>query len=279
MRFVQEHDVNRLLAKAESLLLEHEAENNLLLGLFGRLAEGEDMGAKFGYGEDDRGIRTVFLHTKGNRIILSHNTVWKDGDAVELAQLVNAWTPDLPGVIGPEKQARQFAQVWHKLYGKQIRIHMNQFIYRLDRVTDAGAAKGEMRAANKDDFTLLRDWLIRFGKSTGEDMTVERASTVIGRLIAQRRMYVWTFEDKIVSMAGCARESRNGIVINAVFTPEEQQRKGYAERLMAVLSAKLLHEGKQFCCLFTNADDPGPNKLYQKVGYRHVAKSCAIDFY
>lgn len=279
MRFVLEHDVHHLLAKAESLLVAHEAENNLLLGLLGRLAAGEDMGALFGYGEDDRGNRVFFLHTKGNRIILSHNIIWNDEDAVQLAQLVNAWAPDLPGVIGPEKQATQFARVWHKLYRKQIRIHMNQFIYRLDRVKDAGAAKGGMRAADKDDFTLLRDWLIRFGKKTGEDMTEERASTVIGRLIAQRRMYVWTVEDKIVSMAGCARESRNGIVINAVFTPEEHRRKGYAERLMAVLSAKLLDEGKQFCCLFTNADDPGPNKLYQKVGYRRVAKSCAIDFY
>ncbi|WP_409998310.1 GNAT family N-acetyltransferase, partial [Escherichia coli] len=76
-------------------------------------------------------------------------------------------------------------------------------------------------------------------------------------------------------MAGCARESRHGIVINAVFTPAEQQRKGYAQSLVAALSAKLLHDGKQFCCLFTNADDPGPNKLYQKIGYRRVARSCA----
>ncbi|PAF23403.1 hypothetical protein CHH49_02275 [Terribacillus saccharophilus] len=278
MRFILEQDVNRLLVKAESFLLKHEAENNLLLGLLGRMAEGEDMGSVFGYGEDHDRIRIVFLHTKGNRIILSHDTVWTDEEAAELAHLVQTLTPNLPGVIGPVQQANQFARAWQQLYGKQIKVHMNQFIYQLDTVKDAGVARGEMRAANNDDFTLLRDWLVRFGEVTGEDMTEERADIVIGRLITQKRMYVWMVDGDIVSMAGCSRESRNGIVINAVFTPEEQQRKGYAQGLVAALSEKLLHEGKQFCCLFTNADDPGPNKLYQKMGYHCVAESSAIDF-
>lgn len=278
MRFILEQDVNQLLSITEPILLKHEAENNLLLGLLGRMAEGEDMGSVFGYGEDHDGIRTVFLHTKGNRIILSHETVWTDEEAVELAQLVQTLTPDLPGVIGPVQQANQFARAWQRLNGKQIKVHMNQFIYQLDKVKDAGSARGHMRAAHNADFALLRDWLIRFGKVTGEHMTEERADMVIGRMIAQQRMYVWTVDGHIVSMAGCARESSNGIVINAVFTPDELQRRGYARRLVAALSDTLLEEGKQFCCLFTNADDPGPNKLYQKIGYRRVAESCAIDF-
>ncbi|PAE18069.1 hypothetical protein CHH91_00765 [Virgibacillus sp. 7505] len=278
MRFIQEQDVHRLLEKAESFLLEREAENNLLLGLLGRMAEGEDMGSVFGYGEDNDGIRLVFLNTKGNRIILSDGAVWTEEEAAQLAELVQTLTPDLPGVIGPVKQANQFAGAWQQLNETQVKVHMNQFIYQLDKVTDISTARGEMRAAVNDDFVLLRDWLMQFGKVTGEHMTEERADTVIGRLIAQKRMYVWTVDGQIVSMAGCSRESRNGIVINAVFTPEEQQRKGYAQTLVAALSAKLLEDGKQFCCLFTNADDPGPNKLYQKIGYRRIAESCAIDF-
>lgn len=278
MRFIQEHDVHRLLSKAESVLLKHEAENNLLLGLLGRMAEGEDMGSVFGYGENHDGIQIVFLITRGNRIILSHVAVWTDEEAAQLAELLQTLTPDLPGVIGPVKQAHQFAQAWQQLNEKQIKVHMNQFIYQLDKVEDAGAARGEMRVASNDDFKLLRDWLIQFGKVTGEHMTEERADAVISRMIAQKRLYVWTVNDDIVSMAGCSRESRNGIVINAVFTPEEQQRQGYALTLVAALSSRLLDEGKQFCCLFTNANDPGPNKLYHKIGYRRVAESCAIDF-
>lgn len=278
MRFIQEQDVHQLLAKTESVLLKREAENNLLLGLLARMADGEDMGSVFGYGEDHDGIQSVFLNTKGNRIILSDGADWTDEEAAQLAGLVQTLTPDLPGVIGPVKQAKQFARAWQQLNDKQINVHMNQFIYQLDKVEEAGAAIGKMREANNEDFAQLRDWLIRFGKVTGEHMTEERADTVIGRLIAQKRMYVWTVDGNIVSMAGCARESRNAIVINAVFTPEEQQRKGYAQTLVAALSSKLLSEGKRFCCLFTNADDPGPNKLYQKIGYRRVAESCAIDF-
>jgi uncharacterized protein len=278
MRFIQEHDASRLLAAVEPLLVQHEAENNLLLGLLSRIADGEDMEASFGYGEKDGEIRTVFLHTKGERLILSHGLLWQEADAVRLAEFVQTLTPDLPGVIGPIVQAKQFAHAWQQLSGKQSELHMNQFIYQLNYVENTGKAKGEIQVARSADFILLRDWLIRFGKELGEKRTEEQADATIRRLISQQRMYIWKVDGQTVSMAGCSRESRNGIVINAVFTPQEHRQQGYAQALVGQLSAKLLQDGKHFCCLFTDANNDGPNKLYQRIGYKRVAESCAINF-
>ncbi|QXE01210.1 GNAT family N-acetyltransferase [Terribacillus sp. DMT04] len=278
MRFIQEHDASRLLAAVEALLLQHEAANNLLLGLLRRIADGEDMSASFGYGEQAGEIRTVFLVIKGERLIISHGLLWQETDAERLAAFVQTLTPDLPGVIGPIVQAKQFAHAWHQLSGKQSELHMNQFIYQLNYVENTGKAKGEIQVARSADFTLLRDWLIRFGKELGEKRTEEQADATIGRLISQQRMYIWKVDGQPVSMAGCSRESRNGIVINAVFTPQEHRQQGYAQALVGQLSAKLLQDGKRFCCLFTDADNDGPNKLYQRIGYKQVAESCAINF-
>ncbi|SNZ04324.1 hypothetical protein SAMN05421503_0607 [Terribacillus aidingensis] len=278
MRFIQEHDASRLLAAVESQFVQHEAENNLLLGLLSRIGDGEDMGASFGYGEQDGEIRTVFLHTKGERLILSHGWLWQETDAERLAQFVQTLSPDLPGVIGPIVQAKQFARAWQQLSGKQTELHMNQFIYQLEYVKDTGNAKGKIQAARPADFSLLRDWLLQFGKELGEKGIEERADRIIGRLISQQKMYMWTVDGQTVSMAGCSRESRNGSVINAVYTPRKYRQKGYAQALVGQLSAKLLQDGKRFCCLFTDAENDGPNKLYQRIGYKRVAESCAIDF-
>jgi uncharacterized protein len=280
MRFIQEQDASHLLAAVEGLLVQHEAENNLLLGLLSRIADGEDMGAVFGYGEQDGEIRTVFLKTKGERLIISHGWLWQeaDTDTERLARFVQTLTPDLPGVIGPIVQAKQFANAWQQLSGKQTELHMNQFIYQLEHVKDTGNAKGEIQAARSADFSLLRDWLIQFGEELGERRTIEQADRIIGRLISQQKMYIWTVDGQAVSMAGCSRKSRNGAVINAVFTPQEHRQRGYAQALVGHLSAKLLLDGKRFCCLFTDADNDGLNKLYQRIGYKRVAESCAIDF-
>jgi uncharacterized protein len=184
MRFIQEQDANRLLATVEALLIQHEAENNLLLGLLNRIADGEDLGASFGYGEQDGEIKVVFLKTKGERLIFSHGWLCHGEDAERLARFVQTLTSDLPGVIGPTVQAKQFAYAWQQLSGKRIELHMNQFIYQLERVNDTGTAKGQIQAACAADFSLLRDWFIQFGKDVGEKITEGRADATIGRLIA-----------------------------------------------------------------------------------------------
>ena len=79
-------------------------------------------------------------------------------------------------------------------------------------------------------------------------------------------------------MAAKNRESRNAATISLVYTPKELRGQGYASRIVAKLTQKLLDEGKSKCNLFTDLKNPTSNSIYQKVGYRFLGESMHFDF-
>jgi predicted GNAT family acetyltransferase len=66
--------------------------------------------------------------------------------------------------------------------------------------------------------------------------------------------------------------------VNAVYTPPEQRRKGYATAAVAALSGMLLAAGKDFCCLYTDVANPTSNSIYRKIGYRPVREDAELVF-
>jgi predicted GNAT family acetyltransferase len=79
-------------------------------------------------------------------------------------------------------------------------------------------------------------------------------------------------------MVGVAGPTPNGIRINAVYTPPEFRRRGYASACVAEVSQRMLDSGRKFCFLFTDLANPTSNKIYKAIGYRHVADGQHITF-
>ena len=71
-------------------------------------------------------------------------------------------------------------------------------------------------------------------------------------------------------MAGSARPTKHAIAVNAVYTPPEWRRRGYATACVAALSSVLLHRGFDFCVLYTDLSNPTSNAIYTRIGYRPV---------
>jgi predicted GNAT family acetyltransferase len=82
---------------------------------------------------------------------------------------------------------------------------------------------------------------------------------------------------KIVSFASFGGQP-NGIRIGPVSTPPPLRGRGYASALVGELSARLLSGGRRFCFLYTDASNPASNRIYQRIGYRHVCDSAEIAF-
>lgn len=74
-------------------------------------------------------------------------------------------------------------------------------------------------------------------------------------------------------MAALARETWTGIAVNAVYTPPEARRRGYASACVAALSQHALEGGREFCMLFTDATNATSNHIYERIGYRFVCNS------
>ena len=76
-----------------------------------------------------------------------------------------------------------------------------------------------------------------------------------------------------VSTAMWTRPTPNGVTINGVYAPGARRSRGYASACVAALSQRMLDEGREFCCLYTDLSNPTSNDIYLSIGYQPVCDS------
>ena len=74
------------------------------------------------------------------------------------------------------------------------------------------------------------------------------------------------------------RELIKGKGISGVYTAKEERGKGYAYNLVYTLSKKCLDEGSEYCVLYTDAENPISNHVYEKMGYIQRVECEELEF-
>ena len=72
-------------------------------------------------------------------------------------------------------------------------------------------------------------------------------------------------------MAAQVRETPNTASVSWVYTPDEYRGRGYGSRVVGYLSQHLL-KTYALCNLFTDANNPTSNSIYQKLGYVKIGE-------
>ena len=149
-------------------------------------------------------------------------------------------------------------------------------VFRTSMVVDPPPRGGTLRVATREDLALMTDWCRGFAQDIGE----EPGSAVQAKLIiAEARAHIWTDESAHPrAMCAWSGPTPNGIRISLVYTPPEYRGRGYASNATAELTRRLLRGGRQFVFLFTDADNPTSNRIYQRIGYRQVADFEQVRF-
>ncbi len=255
------------LDRAEDWLLRKEAENNLILGVAGRIAsEASDRNEYlFLTVEENGNVAGCAFRTPPWKLVVTECPAQAiDG----LVDLVHRRYPDLAAVLGPNPAARSFAAAWARRYELTFRPGMRQRVYELDTVIRPDpAAEGTSRVADKKEKTLLVEWLVAFHQEVGFPLDDPEGSAA--RLLEDGEAWFWCNPEP-VSLAVCTGHTRNGVRIGLVFTPVEQRGHGYASEITAALAQNALDRGKQTCFLFTDVDNPTSNKIYRSIGFRPV---------
>jgi hypothetical protein len=133
------------------------------------------------------------------------------------------------------------------------------------------------RLASEADFDVLLGFAECFYRDIREPTPAPRDPLM--RAIRERRLHVWCDDTgRTVSMAAWAGLTPNGVRVNFVYTPPELRGRGYASNCVAALTRQLLASGRKFVFLFTDATNPVSNRIYQSIGYRHVADQQNILF-
>ncbi len=265
----------------EPFMLDHEAENNLPLGIIRALAENPDGitadNVYLGVGRRDGEVVGFGVWTHGHRCVLSWPDDAQFGRAVGRA--LRSVGLEQSGVLGPNAAAVAFAEVWRDA-GWTVVDGMPQLVYRLASVADVPRATGALRAATPADRNLLVEWWMAFAQEADLDPVPRpRAESAIAARLAAAspQLFVWD-DDGPVAMASARAGTANGIRIGGVFTPPALRGRGYATSMMADLSSRLLAEGRRFCFLFTDARNPTSNAMYQRIGYELVAPITELRF-
>lgn len=266
-RFSEAADFARL---AEPWFMTDEAAHCLQLGLLGGMAAGEWQEDRFMAVVEENGRPALIaLRTPPHALILSQCSAPHAPAA--LADYVSGlpssqWPSE---VMGPASTANGFTAAWPASQGESTIPSDRERIYRLDSVTSVHGVPGAPSRASAADEELLVDWFTRFHLEALPEQPFNAEQTVARWLAgsAQRQLWFWQVDGRPVSLAGAGNPTLNGIRLGPVYTPEVNRGNGYASALVADLSQRLLNEGRSFCTLFTDLNNPTSNHIYTQIGY------------
>ncbi|HET9235981.1 MAG TPA: GNAT family N-acetyltransferase [Oligoflexus sp.] len=193
------------------------------------------------------------------------------GRAEAVAALARDWRDSgktLPGLMGPQEVTDVFLQHWPALHN-HISFAERQGFYRLDQVSLPTPTGAVFEPARLSDLDLYVSWLKAFCLELNEPYPGDENARLqqLGR-IKEGDLYSLSVNGQPVSMTVAGRKLIHGRCISFVYTPPEQRGLGYAGELVGRVSQKILDDGYQYCCLFTQLDNPVSNRIYQRLGYQ-----------
>ena len=187
---------------------------------------------------------------------------------------------DLVGTIGPQQITAAFTERYCEATGANAAIWMKQLIYQLEDLADIATVEGTLTRADRTSNRLLHDWMHGFSNDVGlhrNNEPDEIDARVVG-ILAKGSAYLFVCEGRPVSVAIHSRSSRNGASISGVYTPPELRGRGYATACVFSLAKRLFESGYKFCCLYTDANSPTSNRIYQRIGFNAVETSVVYRF-
>jgi hypothetical protein len=264
-------------------LLADEARNNLMLGILNTVIDNpdayEDCRVMLVV-DGDAAVAAALITTPPQNLIIAAGEPGPELTA--LADGVLQAGIDVPRVIGVRPVVDAFVDCWRARIGGTSRLIMAQGVYALDEVIPVPETRGHARRAVEPDGDRVFEWTQAFSMEAlpdepSNDARLRRA--VNRRLRGEKSagIWLWEVEGETVSMSSQSGPTGSGIRINAVYTPPEHRRNGYASALVAAQSQALLDQGYRFCFLFTDLANATSNKIYELIGYRRVAEAALFE--
>src|SRR3954454_13319505 len=218
----------------------------------------------FGWLEDGRG---AVSRTPPYDLLLS---VVPDVD--ELAAALRDRDIDVPGVNGEVETVERFIATW----GGEHHVKMRMRRFELGRLSPPyPPPPGAARLAAAGDLALANRWFDAF---TEELSLPGRAGHRTEMSIDEGMLMLWEAGGEPVSTA--LRTPAVGGVsrVVCVYTPPEHRGRRYGGAITAACAADALSRDAARVVLFTDADNPAPNKVYERIGFRPVAGHPAGRF-
>jgi RimJ/RimL family protein N-acetyltransferase len=278
-------DAAAFLDRAWSFLLADEARHTLPLGTAVALATQPATAPRstsppfFAIVEEDGQILAVATHYPPYSLLISPAVhVAESGSwpwLERLAAAVRETTPAPRGVQAPPAMAQAFAATWESDPDPPGRIALSMRIHELKAVRPLPEVPGSLRRGSVADRDRVIPWLeAMHEEAIPDDPPIDAERIVQVRLNEAGdpwlALYLWDQPDGTpVSICGASGPTPGAVRVNAVYTPLEHRRQGYATAAVAELSRRIVADGRRGV-LFTDLANPTSNRIYARIGYEPV---------
>lgn len=256
------------------MLLAREAENSLLVGFAqaDRLFTGPELALAAIIGGRPA---AALLQTSLNEAIVS---VGLGVAQRALGRALAEAGTHSRGIVGPRSESDAASSAFAERAGVEMRVQRRLLLHRL--VTEPIGTGGEarLRAAITADEGLLIAWSRGFEQDTRTPAHGRRSEERVVQGIEAGRLFVLEEAGRAVAAAGWGRPTKRTRTINCVYTPPEERGRGRGRAVTALLARHLRAEGAEQVLIFTDADDPTPNRVYARVGFVVLAEFMHREF-
>ncbi len=270
------HDAEEFLRHAGPFLRTNAIDNNVILGIAGRLIDTPQDNAVMVTVDDGGTPCLAGLMTPPWRLIVS------TGPSEAIPILVEALRDPgskPPGVVGLAAMAAQFATAWTAATGEKVASGTAMNLHVTDRVDTPADVGGALRLAEGAEAEWVTDAFIQFAIDIDADESERGESRKSAAAnMARGEVWVWDVGGAPVSMVCYSRMGSEGARVAPVYTPSDQRGRGYASAAVAALTTWLLDGGADWCTIFADVENATTNTIYQRIGYKEHGTYREYDF-
>ena len=281
MEFVRYKKIEDFMEDNFELIIEKEWLNCLMVG---NCLEGQKVGTE-GW------LLAKVMKNNTTELILLHRKPWKlimysptNNTSDELykfaAEEIYKKDNRLLGVNAETEIAHKFARFYCEIAEQQYKLVKPLKILVLEKMLPKqNVYESVFKKATEKERIVLTQYIKEFNKETlNEEVSDEYVNQKFDAYL-EKGYYFLEKEGKIVSQAVFGRTLLKGKCISGVYTPKDEREKGYAYDLVYTLSKKSLDEGAEYCVLYTDAENPISNHIYEKIGYVKRTECEELEFY
>jgi predicted GNAT family acetyltransferase len=100
----------------------------------------------------------------------------------------------------------------------------------------------------------------------------------VRQLIGEGLLWLWEDGGEPVALALRTAAADGVARVTCVYTPPERRGRRYGGAITATTCADALARDAERVVLFTDADNPAPNAVYERIGFRPVADHRVVRF-
>ncbi len=266
------------LVRCEAHFLTHESQNNVPFGLsIGAVAGTRTLAAPLLLATVDGDTTTgAAIRTDADHGLCM--SVMSEKSARCLAEYC---PPALAGCSGEQVGADAFAEAYARIHGNAVELEYRLGVYELSALRMPRHEGYALVTVGDAEADVAARYLRGFDQECFPDQAddEERRRAKIDRHIRNRSLFLLRNPDQeLVAIAANPRRTPNTASIGDVFTPEERRGRGYGTLVTALLTRRLMGEGKARCNLFTDLANPTSNSIYRSLGYVRIAEACSYRF-